>query len=166
MNAMNRSLDVTCCQTISEEYTFGDMLQTLSYIDCDASRNRFDPQPFSISTQHLQSQDILFEQQCQGSEIRVSANIVRLRSRVISSAARAIQHPSNKVFRREIVIVHLEKIIFGKFENKSMEDKESAGDVHVHLSTERTNLVPPSSKERMSWTMRILDAILMDLVLL
>ena len=93
------------------------MLQTLPRINRDSSFDGFNPQPLPIATQHLQSQYILLKEHRQTREIGMSANVVRFSSFMFGSRARVTDHPSNKILGGVFIIVHLEEVILGEFED-------------------------------------------------
>jgi hypothetical protein len=141
------------------------MLETFPCIDGDAAFDGFNPQPFPLSTEHLQAKDVLLEKQGQRSKVSMAADIIWFCAFMIFASAGIIYHPSDKVFGRSIVVSHLDKIIFREFKDDRMKNEETLCNVLVHLSMEWPDLVPMRFDKRMSRTIFIIEKIFMDFVL-
>ena len=61
--------------------------------------------------------------------------------------------------------MHLEEIVFGKFENQSVQNKKTFRDILIDFATERPDFVPACTNERMSWSILVSQAVLVDFIL-
>src|SRR5271170_1256189 len=86
--AMNGSFDIS----------FGEMGKQFSSIDCNSTGHWFDPFPYALSCEHLQTGDVLLEQQGQTALIGMTSDSVTFHRVVIFARTRRMHHPAQPVF--------------------------------------------------------------------